>query len=1169
MKKGIFRFWAVVTLVLTLGAAPPALLADSPSTPTPVQGPFVGQPVTPVVWNGDLRDLPQLEGGEGAPREVPSPRLPGKGQPPAPADWTDPLAQTWAGVGQMPAPIMNFPGLNRNQAGGWIPPDTNGDVGPSYYLQAVNVAFGIYDKATGQQLVAMTFDQLFDGTGTPCDNQNRGDIIGLYDPLADRWLLTDFSLPSTGPVYQCIAISQTGDPIAGGWYFYALVVDDDGSPWHDYPKFGVWPDAYYMSANMFDPWSGAWVWALDRAAMLNGLPMNWVRFETGLYYASLLPSNLRGALPPAGSPNYFASIDTPNTLHLWEFHVDWANPGNSTFTGPTDITVADFQMMPWTSIPQADTSQLLDSLGDRLMFALQYRNLGDHEALWVNHTVLSGGVAGVRWYEVRDPGGTPFIYQQGTYQPDGLYRWMGSVAADQDGNLAVGYSVSSADMHPAIRYAGRLNGETLNTLPQGETSLIEGTGSQTSSNRWGDYSMMTVDPVDDCTFWYTQEYYETNGGTWQTRIGSFKFPSCGQPKGWVAGLVYDAISLAPLPDAPVVAQGGGTTFTIQTDANGEYLMILPGGTYTLTAGPLLPGYPEPTVITGVVVSAGLTMTVDIPLEPKPDLVEGEATVDDSVAGGNGNGYPEPGESGLLLWNTITNDGPVAATDVGAYLTALTPGVTVPVADTTYPDIAPGATVTNNTPFLFSIAPTLPCGTRLDFRELLVTAQGNYTVAFSLNAGVPLPRAALFADNMESGPGNWTTGGANNFWAITTEQAHSPTHAWSDSPYSQYQNNTNAWLRAPTFDFTGYAYPALSFWHRYSTEEGYDYGYLEYSLDGGATWTILDQYDGSQMTWVQESFDTPFFDGQTGATFRFRLTSDGGVTADGWYLDDVELTYQPFQCVYLPPAMPVPVAPADGTVTTDHDVTFTWEPGQGGGGVQGYNLELDGAVYTTTETALPLTLDAGTHTWRVRAWNAGGSSDYTAPWTVTVVDPPATPTLVAPPDGTLTATHEITLTWEAGTGGSPADGYNLELDGAVYTTTETAWTATLASGLHTWRVRAFNLAGYSDYSAAWTVEVLDLPGIPILLAPPDGTITGTQEITFTWQAGTGGAPDGYNLELDGAVYTTTGTALPLTLDAGAHLWRVRAFNRAGYSNYSNTWSVTVVYRVYLPLIVRGQ
>ena len=188
------------------------------------------------------------------------------------------------------------------------------------------------------------------------------------------------------------------------------------------------------------------------------------------------------------------------------------------------------------------------------MFSAQYRNMGDHESLWLNHTVASGGTAGVRWYEVRDLSATPTLYQQGTYDPgDGHYRWMGSLAIDQDGNMALGYSVSSSTLFPSIRYTGRLNGEALGQLPQGETSLMEGTGSQTGSNRWGDYSLMTVDPVDDCTFWYTQEYFATTSGNWTTRVGSFKFPSCGLPKGWIEGTVYNADYAGRHPRRP----GGG------------------------------------------------------------------------------------------------------------------------------------------------------------------------------------------------------------------------------------------------------------------------------------------------------------------------------------------------------------------------------------------------------------------------------------------------------------------------------------------------------------------------------------------------------------------------------------------------------------------------------------
>jgi hypothetical protein len=1075
---------AVLVMLLAMGTFPssPSLAEPPPQDPL-IRGPFVSEPVVPAVFNGDLRDLPQLSDGDTIPQEIPLYGIPERKWPAAPSGFADPVGQTWQGEGQMPLPIIDFPGLDfANHGSGW-PPDTVGDVGPNHYVQGVNTSFGVYDKTTGAELVAMTFDDLFDGTGTPCDYHNDGDIIVLYDHLADRWILTDFSLPA-GPVYQCIAVSQTGNPVSGGWYFYAYVTDDDGSPWHDYPKFGVWPDAYYMTANMFTPWSGGWVWAFEREQMLIGAPMQAVRFEAGVAYGGLLPANLEGPLPPAGAPNYLAAREWPNTFQLWEFHVDWVDPANSTFTGPTELTVADFDTID--AIPQQPPGAMLDSLGDRLMMQLQYRNFGSHEALWVNHTVATGGVAGVRWYEVRDPGGTPYLYQEGTYQPDDLYRWMGSLAVDGDGNMALGYSVSSETMMPAIRYAGRLFGEIPGTLPQAETSLIEGTGVQVGITRWGDYSAMTVDPVDDCTFWYTQEYYAVTGSNWQTRIGSFRFPSCGQPKGWISGTVRDANTSAPIPGVPVTAEGVDVTLTVQTDTNGQYNMTLLGGSYDVTAGPLPPGYPDPETVTGVGVTTGLITPLDIDLTSQPHLVEGSVSIDDNVAGGNGNGYPEPGESGLLLWNSVTNDGAASATDTGAYVTALTPGVTPSVADSTYPDIAPGETMTNNTPFVFSIAPTVPCGTDLDFEELLVTAQGNFTTTFSLLARVPLPLTTIFSDDMESGPDNWTTGGTYNQWAITEEQSHSPTHAWSDSPYGDYYNNTNAWLRSPTFDLSGKFDVALSFWHRYDLEIGFDFGYLEYSLDGGTSWEpALGSYSG-HSGWIQETFDVPALDDQPNVTFRFRLQSDGGVTDDGWYIDDVELTYLPFECTY-------PVAA------------------------------------------------------------------------------PGIPVLAAPPDGTITATQAITLTWQAGPGETP-DGYNLELDGTVITTTETFSATTLGAGLHSWRVRAFNLAGYSDYSDAWTVEVVAPPAVPVLLAPLSGTVTTTQEITFTWEAGAGGAPDGYNLELDGEVITTTDPFSATTLAVGGHAWRVRAFNWAGTSEYGDAWLLTVeegLYRVYLPIVVRDQ
>jgi hypothetical protein len=163
------------------------------------------------------------------------------------------------------------------------------------------------------------------------------------------------------------------------------------------------------------------------------------------------------------------------------------------------------------------------------MFRLAYRNFGDHESLVVNHSVQNAsGVKGVRWYELQDPNGSPFVYQQGTFIPDPTSRWMGSIAMDRVGDIAVGYSASSRTIRPAIRYTGRTPVDPLGTL-EDENSIIEGGGSQQPNlARWGDYSALTIDPVDDCTFWFTTEYHQADGGfNWNTRIASFQFPSCG------------------------------------------------------------------------------------------------------------------------------------------------------------------------------------------------------------------------------------------------------------------------------------------------------------------------------------------------------------------------------------------------------------------------------------------------------------------------------------------------------------------------------------------------------------------------------------------------------------------------------------------------------------------
>ena len=501
-------------------------ITQLPSAPnTSINGPFVGESAAAASFDGSVRDLPQIGQAEKKPmREMPWPYT---GESATDGSGSDPVLQTGNFIDAMPGLGVSFAGLDLNTWGAGWPPDTNGDVGPDHYIQTVNTSIGIYNKS-GTRLAAFTFNTLFGGTGTPCDDLNKGDPVVLYDKYSGRWIITDFAWNSTkGPFYECIAVSKGTDPVNSGWWFYALQAGTDQL--NDYPKLGVWPDGIYMSANMFrraTRFSGAKVWALDRADLISGAPLTSVAFTLGTSYASLIPSNnTAGSDVPAGTPNYFMSLYAPSTMRMWKFTVNWTTPSSSTFTGPQNITVASFTK-PTYRVPQLNSSEALDTLGDRLMVQLQFRNINGTPSLWFNHTVVSNSVSGIRWYEIRNMSGTPTVYQQGTFQPDSNHRWMGSIAVDKLGNAAVGYSVSSSAMYPAIRYAGRLAGDTLGQLAQGEATLVAGTGSQSGGyNRWGDYSAMVLDP-DGCTFWYTTEYYTTTGNNWQTRIASFKYPTC-------------------------------------------------------------------------------------------------------------------------------------------------------------------------------------------------------------------------------------------------------------------------------------------------------------------------------------------------------------------------------------------------------------------------------------------------------------------------------------------------------------------------------------------------------------------------------------------------------------------------------------------------------------------
>src|SRR5712691_3071180 len=404
-------------------------------------------------------------------------------------------------------------------------------VGPNHVFVAVNSVYQIFTKTGASVLGPKTLSSLWTGVGGGCATANAGDVVVQYDKLADRWILTQLSSLSS-PYGECIAVSTSGDPtVTYKAYYYSF-----GTNLPDYPKFGAWPTtsngAYLATYNQFangSTFAGAALCAYDRTAMLAGAASpGQICFTINV--SSDLPADLDGSTPPAnGSPGYLVTSETLSSLRIWKLAPNFATPAASTLTQVTpDLAVTAFTELcsGGVCVPQTGTNTQLDSLADRPMYRLAYRNFGDHEAMVFNHSATSGP----RWYELRATGGAFSVYQQGTYAPDATYRWMGSAAMDQAGDLAIGYSASSSSIHPAVRYSGRVPGDPLGTL-ETEGSIIEGAGSQTNNlHRWGDYSSLRIDPSNDCTFWYINEYLKADGAfNWSTRIGSFTFSSCGAP----------------------------------------------------------------------------------------------------------------------------------------------------------------------------------------------------------------------------------------------------------------------------------------------------------------------------------------------------------------------------------------------------------------------------------------------------------------------------------------------------------------------------------------------------------------------------------------------------------------------------------------------------------------
>jgi hypothetical protein len=540
---------------------------DAPGT----QKPDVVQMIGPVVMNQDLRNLPYVP-----PKQKEEERrltrypFPLAGSDAPAGSGISPyvkrlLKNVFRPAPKMPGPLLTFEGIG--DTCGCQPSDSEGDVGPNHYIEAINLTFKIFDKSGNTLSGPTTYNSFFSSlTGTPCANANDGDPYVLYDAVADRWMISDFAFPGFpgSSFYQCIAVSQTNDPVSGGWFFYALQVDPSNPTFlGDYPKFALWnaggtPDqnAYFLTMNLFSgptTFNGVRAYALDRASMLTGGPANAIGFtlsatDVGASYsfvAATVHTNL-GDPPPAGTNEMVLAIDSPATggvtltqVHARFFHVDFVTPTNSVFgVGATHAPNAEITVNGFVDAFTNTTSDLvpqqgggnLDTLGDKIMTPVVYQNRSGTESLWADQTVIENypnGPTAVRWYQFDVTGGNfpPTPVQQQTWDNagDGLWRWMPSIAVDQSGNTVIGYSTSGTTTFPSIRYAGRLQLDPPGNLAQGEGTMFAGV-SAFNGFRWGDYTRTEVDPSNGTDFWHINQYAQ---GDWHTRIGKFNFVGGG------------------------------------------------------------------------------------------------------------------------------------------------------------------------------------------------------------------------------------------------------------------------------------------------------------------------------------------------------------------------------------------------------------------------------------------------------------------------------------------------------------------------------------------------------------------------------------------------------------------------------------------------------------------
>ncbi|MEO5721508.1 MAG: dockerin type I domain-containing protein [Chthoniobacterales bacterium] len=729
----------------------------------PYSGPPVDLRPVNAVRSGKLRDVAPID-----PATVPKvyhPRLvlpdfPTKSGGPEGALQSEAGAQVSA-----PTPGVSFDGVGVGLGTfrpGSNPPDVNGRVGATQYVQWNNTSFAIFDKNTGAlQYGPAAGNTLFQALGGICATNNNGDPVVSYDILAGRWVLSQFVVggPTGGYSHQCFAVSATSDA-TGEYYLYDFLTDPVN--FVDYPHQGVWPDGYYMAAHIFTagpsggpaPVPNAFitsrVYVFEREKMITGLPARMQSVDTGPR-AGILVGDLDSLTPPpVGAPAFAFSPNEAltNITNSYRISVTWSPAPTMSFTR-TEIlggigNAACLGTISRACVPQpspATAADYLDNLSGRYMYRLAYRNQGTQavpdESLVVSATSTGSIVptphGAVEWFEFRHDGNPvthPILFQNATYDPDGSYRFMPSIAMDKDRNILLGYSKSSLTVKPGIYLAGRLATDTINTLGA-EVDMQPSAGVQLGAgNRWGDYSAMTLDPIDQCTFYYTNEYLKTDGSFhWSTRIASYKFPSCvsaANAYGVVTGTITSAETGTPISGVRVALSNN---FAGASDANGVYTILVPAGTYTATAADAARNCTAATpASTTVAPPGGGTVIQNFAMTGVSKLEANGFTIDDSL--GNNNGTVNKSEC-VKVNLGIKNNGCARETAISATLTTNTPGVTIDEGTSSYADQPIDASGSNLTPFKISVSPSFVCGTEIALSLNLTYASGSKSIPFSV------------------------------------------------------------------------------------------------------------------------------------------------------------------------------------------------------------------------------------------------------------------------------------------------------------------------------------------------------------------------------------------------------------------------------------------------------